>query len=619
MKTAFALGLALVGLLLGDIPEAATPAEHYEQWCSVCHDQPPDAKTPHVDAIRRMSGVRIRHALTRGQMVQYTGEMSRREVLALADHLAKDQEALMPQSAYCASKPSASPAISGWGLDTNNSRWQRDTAVHAGNVGSLRLKWAFGAPGVASMRSLPALSADTVFLSTLAGRLFALDRQTGCIRWTYRADLPLRTAVTLGHAGQRAALFVGDQSAAIHAIDVETGALIWKRDVAVFDASVTTGAPVQHGDTLFVPISAFGVALAMQPDYECCKSHGAVRALNAADGAILWTTRMTATAEPTYKNKLGVQMWGPSGAAVWTTPAIDAKRGLLYVGTGENTSSPATELSDAIVALAMDSGEIKWHFQGTENDAFNMACGHRRQVSDSCPKEDGPDFDFGASVVIAKTSAGKDVLLAGQKSGGVYALDPDADGKLLWERRIGPGSVLGGVHWGIAADASQVYVPIADPFFAGAGRKPGVWALRIDDGADVWHYAATRGCNPTVQRDQTTPWDCSFRYEFSAAASIAADVVLAGALDGRAFAFHRQSGELLWSFDTNRAFETVNGLAGHGGAIDNAGLVAVDDLVIAISGYDMFGQMPGNVLLVFQLSNEEPSGDRADAAGEQEL
>ena len=619
MKFAFAARLGAVAALFGASATAATPAEHYEQWCAVCHEQPPDAKTPHVDAIRRMSGVRIRHALTRGQMAQYTGDLSRREVLALAEHLAKDQEALMPQSAYCASKASTTATVDRWGLDASNSRWQRSTAVDVDNVGSLRLKWAFGAPNVASMRSLPALSADTLFLATLAGRLFALDRHSGCIRWTYRADLPLRTAVTLGRAGERAALFVGDQAAAIHAVDAETGALIWRRDVALFDASVTTGAPVQHGETLFVPISAFGVALAMQPDYECCKSHGAVRALNAADGSVLWTTRMTAAAQPTYKNKLGVQMWGPSGAAVWTTPAIDAERGLVYVGTGENTSSPATELSDAIVALDMETGAIKWHFQGTENDAFNMACGRGRRVSDSCPKEDGPDFDFGASVVIAKTSTGKDILLAGQKSGDVYALDPDAadaQSRLLWQRRIGPGSALGGVHWGIAADASRVYVPIADPSFAGATRKPGLWALDIDDGRDAWHHAANRDCKPAFGQ-QATPWpDCSYRYEFSAAASIAADVVLAGALDGRAFAFHRQSGAVLWQFATNRAFETVNGIAGHGGAIDNAGIIAVDDLVIALSGYDMFGQMPGNVLLVFELPPDEDAA--TPMPGEQE-
>lgn len=550
--------------------------------------------------------MRIRHALTRGLMREYTGDMTRGEALALADHLAGDQETLMPDGAYCAGNAAAAPAgIDRWGFDAANSRWQRGTSIAAANVGQLRLKWVFGAPNASTMRSQPAVSADTIYLATVAGALFALQRDSGCIRWTYRAESPLRTAVTLGSAGGRTALFVGDQGATMHAVDAATGERIWTQAVGLFDASTTTGAPVQHGNRLFVPISAFGVALAAQPTYECCKSHGAVRALDADTGRVLWTTRMTAAAKPTYKNDLGVQMWGPSGAAVWTTPAIDAKRGVLYVGTGENTSSPATELSDAIVALDLKTGEIKWHFQGTENDAFNMACGPRG-LSASCPKENGPDFDFGASPIIARNGKGKDVVLAGQKSGGVFALDPDAGGAVLWQRRIGPGSALGGVHWGIAADASQVYVPIADPPFARGKRKPGVWALDIDDGGDVWHYDAERGCTPIARRNATaTPWPaCSFRYEFSAAASIAGDVVLAGALDGRVFAFERGSGEVLWEFATNRAFATVNGIDGHGGAIDNSGVIAVDDLVIAVSGYGMFGQMPGNVMLVFQLPNE---------------
>ena len=604
MKTTALLALAVLAA-----PEApaATPSEHYAQWCAVCHDEPPDAKTPHIDAIRRMSGVRIRHALLRGQMAQYVGDMSRGQVGNLADYLARDQETLMPPTAYCESEPSTAPAMDRWGLDAANSRWQRQTSVNAANVGRLQLKWAFAAPNVSTMRSMPAVSADTIFLATLAGRMFALDRQSGCIRWTYHAEQPLRTAVSLGKAGERAALFVGDQGSAIHAVDAATGELIWQRTVALFDASMTTGAPVQHGDKLFVPISAFGVALAMQPNYECCKSHGGVRALDAATGEILWTAHMTEDAKPTYKNKLGVQMWGPSGAAVWTTPAIDAKRGVLYVGTGENTSSPATDLSDAIVAIALETGEIKWHFQGTAGDAFNMACGGRGR-SASCPKEDGPDFDFGASVIIAKNAAGKDVLLAGQKSGDVYALDPDNEGALVWQRRIGPGSVLGGVHWGIAADATQVYVPIADPPFVGANRRPGVWALNIDDGKDVWSHAAERGCIPQGRRGAATPWpDCSFRYAFSAAASVAGDVVLAGALDGRAFAFERSSGKVLWEYATKRAFNSVNGVDGHGGAIDSPGMVAVGTQVIVPSGYDMFGQMPGNVLLVFEIAEEAES------------
>ncbi|MDE0421657.1 MAG: PQQ-binding-like beta-propeller repeat protein [Gammaproteobacteria bacterium] len=600
----------LFAVALGAAVASANPEEHYAARCAACHDAPADSKTPALAALKRMNSMRVRHALTRGNMRPHVEGLGRGQISALVDHLVGDQAALIPATAYCTQEITVVPKIARWGYDERNTRWQRDTAIDVGNVHALRLKWAFAVPNVSQMRSQPAVTDDTVFLPTMAGDLYALARDSGCIKWRYSADRPLRTAVSLGRIGGRGVLFVGDQGTAIHAVDANTGALVWKRDVAVFEASMATGAPVQHGDRLFVPVSAFDVALAMRPTYECCKSHGAVRALDAATGDILWTAHMTEDAEPTYKNSVGVQMWGPSGAAVWTTPAIDEKRGVLYVGTGENTSSPATEMSDAIVAIALEDGEIRWHFQGTANDAFNMACG--RRAGPNCPKENGPDFDFGASVIIAQDSEGKDLLLAGQKSGDVYALDPDDNGALRWQRRIGPGSALGGVHWGITADETQVYVPIADPPFLGARGSPGVWAFRIDDGADVWGHAANRGCTPSGFGRGTSPWpDCPFHFAFSAAASIAGNVVLAGALDGRVFAFDRRDGGILWQFATNRSFETVNAIGGHGGAIDNPGVVAVDDLVFVTSGYGMFGQMPGNVLLVFELA---PGTQPADSA-----
>ena len=596
---------AVLGLLgLAAANSAAGPAENYAKHCAACHDKPADAKTPDTETIRRMNGVRLRYSLgvtskwvpgrrERGKMRQHASAMRRDEVRALADYLAADQHDRMPQSAFCPGKtPVNEVELGRWGFDAANRRWQRGGPAPS----ALELQWAFGVPGVSEMRAQVAVTSTTIYLPTVSGRLYALDKNTGCIRWIYQADRPLRTAATLGAAGDRPALFVGDAGAFIHAVDAEAGQRIWEAPAALFDASIATGAPVQHDDRLFVPVSAFGVALAMRPQYQCCKSHGGVRALDAATGKVLWTAHMTADAKPTYKNAIGVQMWGPSGAAVWTSPAIDAKRGVLYVGTGENTSSPATELSDAIVAIDMASGDIKWHFQGTKDDAFNMACGRPGRAGANCPKENGPDFDFGASVVIARNSAGKDVLLAGQKSGEVFALDPDKKGEVIWRRRLSPGSVLGGVHWGIAADETHVYVPIGDPPWV-PERRPGVQALRIDDGADVWRHVAERGCAPSRS---TEAWpDCPPRYEFSAAVSIVGGVVLAGGMDGRIFALDRKDGGVRWSFATNRYFDAVNGMEAHGGSIDNAGVVAAGGTVIAQSGYGLFGSTPGNALLVF--------------------
>ena len=223
---------------------SADPATHFNQRCAACHDQPADAKTPDSLAIRRMNNLRVRHAVLRGPMRQYTEGLSRDDVVALAQHLSGDQENLIPERAFCAGEPALDASVSRWGYDAANTRWQRNTTVNAANVANLSLKWAFGVPNVSEMRSQPVVTSDTIFLSTVAGRLYALDRQTGCIKWTYSTERPLRTSLTLGRAGAKAALFVGDQGATVHAIDAATGKLIWQQRVGLFVASVVTGAPV---------------------------------------------------------------------------------------------------------------------------------------------------------------------------------------------------------------------------------------------------------------------------------------------------------------------------------------------------------------------------------------
>lgn len=221
------LGRALaLTLVLGSAAAWANPAEHYAARCAVCHNTPPDDKTPAVDAVKRMNIVRVRHALTRGNMRQHVEELSRAQVEALIDHLVGDQATLIPDSAYCGQQAAIAPKIARWGYDERNTRWQRDTSIDADNVDTLRLKWAFAVPNVSQMRSQPAVSGDTVYLPTTGGELYALARDTGCIKWRYDADRPLRTAVTLGRIGDKGVLFVGDQGTSIHAIDAATGELV---------------------------------------------------------------------------------------------------------------------------------------------------------------------------------------------------------------------------------------------------------------------------------------------------------------------------------------------------------------------------------------------------------
>ena len=588
----------------------------YQARCAVCHTGAGKDTGPTLDSIQAMSSAEIRFTLLEGKMKGHASSLSDSQLESLLRFLVGDRPdsaTVSRSSTACSNNPiSFDATMTSWGFNAQNTRHQTHTLISADNVHRLELAWSFGLPETSTARSQPIITDNTVFVATTSGHVYALDRASGCERWHYRSENPLRTSLTLGTVNSSAALFIGDQRRGVLAIDARRGRLLWRSQVGLFDASMLTGATVQHDNRLFVPISAFGVALAQNPDYECCKSHGGVRALDADTGNILWTAHMTPNAEKTYENSAGTQMWGPSGAPVWTTPAVDPKRRRIYIGTGENTSTPATELSDAIVAIDMDTGQIVWSYQGTSGDAFNMACGWRR--GPSCPKENGPDFDFGASPAIATLSNGRDVIVAGQKSGDVHCLDADT-GTLIWRTKVGQGSALGGIHWGIAVSKDRVVVPVADPGSARDNYQPtpGVYVLDLDTGKVIWSHKAERGCTPkngeqqrARRRSGSNRWPaCPRRFAFSAAASSTPDLAFASALNGHTMAFDLSDGTVLWEYDTVQQFDTVNGVEAHGGAIDSAGAQVVDDMLFVQSGYGMFGQMPGNVLLAYRLQNSE--------------
>jgi polyvinyl alcohol dehydrogenase (cytochrome) len=237
---------------------------------------------------------------------------------------------------------------------------------------------------------------------------------------------------------------------------------------------VTTGTPVLHQDRVYMPISQYEVALGANNDHECCKTHGAVTALNARTGRTIWITHTMEEAKPVRDRGDGKMLWGPSGAPIWTSPAIDAQRGMLYVGTGEATSEPAVPTTDAILAIDLEDGSLRWSFQATQNDIFLNGCAGDLNASLNCPKDTvNRDVDFGASVIIAPRADCSEVLLAGQKSGTVWALDPDHNGKLLWRQDFGEGSPLGGIHWGMAYDGERLFALINWPYGFGSAPADG--------------------------------------------------------------------------------------------------------------------------------------------------
>ena len=502
-----------------------------------------------------------------------------------------------PLRAECASRPDVRAfAAKAWGLDHRNSRFQPRAAIHRGNVAALELEWAFALDGGMSPHSWPVVSGDTLFIGTPAGTLNALARESGCVRWRTSVGASIRTGIVAGQVAGEAALFFGTVDGIAHAVSAASGAALWQVDVKDHPHAVLTGTPLFHAGRLYVPVSSFELGLAMNPFYGCCTFRGSIVALDAEDGSVAWRTHTIPDApRVSGRHFIFVEEWGPSGAPVWSAPALDVETGLLYVGTGENYTSPPSLTSDAILALRAADGALAWSEQFTQGDAFNMACTLSLEHP-NCPDEQGPDYDFGAPPVLARTPAGEPLLLAGQKSGGVYAMRP-ATGERVWARQLGRGGYLGGVHWGMAAHEGLglVYVPISDvPAGPAQGEapQPGLHALAIGTGAVRWSTPNPDRCEGRG--------NC--RQGLSAAVVATAELVFAGGLDGHLGAYDAATGALLWSFDTWREFDSVNGAPAVGGAIDVHGPLVVDDTLYVQSGYGSFGQRGGNALLAFRVA-----------------
>jgi polyvinyl alcohol dehydrogenase (cytochrome) len=197
--------------------------------------------------------------------------------------------------------------------------------------------------------------------------------------------------------------------------------------------------------------------------------------------------------------------------------------------------------------------------------------------------------------VLVTLADGSDRIFAGQKSGMVYAMDPDDSGKQLWSKRVGSGGTMGGVHWGMSADQQRLYVGVSDaptrnPYIVGE-PQPGVNALNFESGEFIWRNKLPYVCDPNLK---FACWQ-----GISAAVSSSPGLVFVGGLDGRLRALDADTGEQLWSYETLREYETVNGIAGQGGAIEADGPVIANGRLFVTSGYDKWGELPGNVLLVF--------------------
>jgi len=493
----------------------------------------------------------------------------------------------------------------GWGYNAANERYQSRTTITKDNVGTLAVKWAYALEGGPSPHSLPVVSEDTVFVGTQNGKLHALDRDTGCVRWTHQSGDEIRTAIIHGVVDDETLLFFSTSGGEAHALVASTGEHRWSADVTDHSMSMLTGTPSFHDGRLFVPVSSSEVVMAAQPWYGCCTFRGAVVALDATNGAFIWRTHVVPEAQETGTHYLFVQNYGPSGAPIWSAPTIDSARGLVLVGTGENYSAPASDMSDAIVAMELETGEIRWHQQYLAGDTFNVSCGMPDHPN--CQMEKGPDLDFGAPPIVTQTLDGQDIVLAGQKSGGVYGMNADT-GERIWEQTYGRGGMVGGIHWGMAINPhlNLVYAPVSDmklPFVrdeVGPGA-PGLYALDIATGEQRWATPIANTCG------DKEPCDSGL----SAAIAATPDLVFSGGLDGVMRAFDATTGQVVWSFDTWGTFPAVGGdltpesPEAVGGTLEVHGPLITGNMMFVLSGYAHQTLKGGNALLAFELQEQD--------------
>jgi polyvinyl alcohol dehydrogenase (cytochrome) len=598
-----------------NVPNANLPGKAvYDSTCSFCHAAPADVRTPGFAALTALPATTIRAAISEGgKMAAMASGLSEEAKTQLIAYLTSGQTAVDTEWATKIMCPadkravdlSAATASNGFSVDRNQTRSL--SAAQAGlkkaDMKDLEIAWTLGFPGQGNGTGA-SIVGNTAFV-TGGGYVLALDTKTGCAKWVKKVNS--RNTPTYGELGGRKVLAFS-VGVDIMVVDAKTGDTLWQANgQAEGNLGQIRGGVAIHKDKVIVPISASGVVAGQTPTFECCIGHGAVVALAGKDGSKLWEYHtMPVPAYNGLASSTGVKQRGPSGAPIWAFPLIDEKRNRVIVATGENTSHPATDTSDAIIALDLDTGKLVWKFQAMANDIWNMACSASKETSGpNCPWNIagdllvGRDFDFGAGALLAKGAGGKDVLLAGQKSGDVWALDPET-GEKVWNVRFGQGTSLGGIHWGITTDGERVFAPINDPVYgdpATATVKPGVFAVDIKTGAAGWGYNATANCEG---ERGTRVTNCAAKYGFSAAPITVDGAVVGGTLGGELIVLDGQTGAVLNRIDTTGPKTALNGIQTSGGSIDSHGISAGGGVILINSGYGLFSQTPGNALIAYR-------------------
>ncbi len=501
--------------------------------------------------------------------------------------------------------------LSGGQNVSNTRNAASENKLTPANVGTLKKNWEFTTGGDVS--ATPAVDDRSVYFPDWAGNLYRVDAKTGTERWRKQIKGYIAAGINTTFARATPAiagntLIIGTQQgspkfgAYVLGINKVNGELLWKTQVDSHPDAIITQSAVVYGNKVYVGVSSQEEgSAAFIPGYPCCSFRGSMVCLDAGTGKVLWQTFMTPALE------------GFSGNAIWgSTPVIDPKRNAVYVTTGNNYTVPQAILDivaqggsaevvrakimnvpgskenyfDALVAMDLSTGKVKWAKPVLPFDAWTVGC--LFEGGANCPENAGPDYDFGQGPALFTVGSGasrRDLLGAGQKSGIYWVVNPD-NGADVWSTQVGPGGTLGGLQWGSAVDGKQIYTAVSNNDFiahtmttgprAGTSVKGGFWAaLDAATGAVKWENAAV---NPPA----FGPYPEGAVAVNTGMVTVANGVVFAGAMDapGTMYAFNAATGEQLWSFAS-------------GGSV-NSGAAIVDGNVYWGSGYTNFGLGTGN-------------------------
>jgi polyvinyl alcohol dehydrogenase (cytochrome) len=601
----------------------------YQEYCASCHETPaPGTRIPTSAELKALPAAKIYESMTVGKMSVNAEGLSEDQMRRIAEWLSGrpvmdiDRSAAAMTNACPTGAKLGNPLTgarwTGWSPDqTTNARFQSAAAagLDAAEVPKLKLKWAFGLPGAATLRSQPTVGGGWLWVGSDNGMVYALDAETGCVHWSFEAQRPVINTVSIGPmAGSpgRYAVYFGDYVANVYALDAETGKQIWTTSVGDHHAAASSGSVVLDpaGERLIVPISSWEEILGYSSNYECCTFRGSVVALDVKTGSLIWKSFTVAEeARPLWKNNEGVQQYGPSGAAVWTAPTIDTKRNAVYVGTANSyVPVPDGGASDAIFAFDLSSGKLLWSRQLLGNDENISNCDTNEDAQKYCAgKPHNPNDDVPAPPILHTLESGQQILIASQESRRTAVLDPDRNGAIIWQgvpsdRKTGVSGNLGP-----ADDGELLYVPLA---FATHQEAESAEGLAAEGGlVAVYPETGRRAWTAIVPKPTDCP-DPTSRYCTSAnqgAVTAIPGVVFTGSMDGTMRAYSTRDGSVLWAYSTNRSFETINGVKAHGGSLGGPGPTVVNGMVYWGSGYAILGTPPGNVLLAFSIESGSDS------------